>query len=301
MASDFGKFKPLRLSTGANHFQDADSISLLPASGSTQIQEITDRAFIRTYDRDRVLIIGDAEVAAAGGLIRMNGTFSDNLDRVASMFALLGNNLGPSASYKLTLWDQATATVYETPVTPLADLIPLGLWAAGVDAYGGAILQQNSTPLIQYFSPVVFRSWMLEIFLPLSSPQDPTSFQLSTAFLGEYISPSHNFVHSGNQFQFQANPPELVQVESGRNRHRSSEIESKACSLNIARMDDNDTDLLQQHRRDHRSRTFMVIPYPEETKNVYAERSFAGIYSNVDGFAHNRYLNHATSIEFIES
>ena len=147
----------------------------------------------------------------------------------ASAFALAWHNLPGDGDYRLRLYDGEDQTgneVYDSTVLTVATPIPLDVWRMDVDPLDATYEQQSIHPSIAalFFSPVLYKSFQLDINAP-----GATDFDIGRLFLGNAFRPLINY-DFGSPFKT-IDPSEHVRTGGSslitvrRNAYRQAEID----------------------------------------------------------------------------
>lgn len=86
--------------------------------------------------------------------------------RLAKFMAIPGHNLLPTAEVRLELIDATNfpTTVYDSGFTLIGNILPLGIWSAGVDPYGAADNESLDDVIALWLDePVLFNQWRVTI------------------------------------------------------------------------------------------------------------------------------------------
>lgn len=183
----------------------------------------------------------------------------------AEYFSLPDSNLGPSAQIKVELFASNNASgpdLLNMPAIEVATLIPLGVWKAGVDPYGGTYASAVNPPVFtQFFDIVEFASYRLTIDAPYSTPQDSLGVALRMFLLGERTTLTYNFEYGHKLKKLTA--PELIETASGNRVLRRSQRLQKTWTLPLRGINDTDRVKLSVMEETLLGRPFIVSGYPD--------------------------------------
>lgn len=215
--------------------------------------------------------------------------------QAADVFVLPGHNLTGFAYLKLELFSEANLqgeASYPGELTPLADLIPLGLWRAGIDPYGMPSPEDIPSVFVLWLPEIVlYQSWRLTI--EHVADADIADVQLRMLMLGLSTRLENNFSWDSD-IRF-LSEPDLVETASGSVLERRRQRESRTLGLSLEHMTDGDRLLLAKLEKSLKGRPLFISAYPAATGWQLNDYSFMARFANTLGYAHVGTNWHATN------
>jgi len=230
--------------------------------------------------------------------LQIDGNIGEDVS--ANYAAIVRHNLPAGATAKYEFYSNSNQTgvkVYETSVSGEAvdTLIPLGIWRAGIDPYGGAAVQAYPVPVIWNFENIQLRSWRL-ILSGMGSAYDP---QIGMLALGETILLSRN-MRRGNSLRLFTNG-EIAQSAAGGHLYRVDPVESRVMTVSGNLISEADRLNIEQQKIDVQSEPFLVQGYPGSTNPYQARHSFMARYRDQGPIAHSLHIYHSANFTFVEA
>lgn len=208
---------------------------------------------------------------------------------------LYRHNLSATATAQVELLGD-TGVVYDSGEQPLAELIPLGVFRAGIDPWGASYNDQIPVACSPFWLPVTA---ITGYRITLKDPANSAGFvQVGRVIVGLSFSPEYNPAY-GLQLEWRENV-EHRRTEGGSLRSVGEGL-ARRLSLDLAFMPDNDrakltTDLV---KRGKASDVFISV-YPEQGGLKEIEHSFLARRDANYSHTHDFYANWQASLPFLE-
>ena len=215
--------------------------------------------------------------------------------RIANGFSLAGYTFTVTAVITLTL-KLASTVVYTGTVNIAASLIPLGVWRAGIDAFGGFSGDELEPIATLWFDSVLYD----EAIITINDGAANTDgyFDVWRIFLGQSISPKINFSYGAKLTwlddvqHFRTSAGSLRSDGDGRYRQ---------FTIDLSYLDADDriqleTDLIKSRR----GNDLLVSGYPETGGINEMLHTMIAKRDEHDGFTHNFYNNNTMQLIFLE-
>lgn len=227
----------------------------------------------------------------------VNGTLVTG--EVADGFAIIRHNLNGADTCRLELFDAENQTgerVYDSGDQPVAALIPMGTWVAGVNFYGETYSKDLDTIWSLWFTPVAYRSWKLT----LTSYDNLTGYiQVGMLYLGKSISPEYNFSWGAQLLWDDGH--KLTRTEGGSLMTEGGNARRREIALSLDSMSDLDRNLMGQAVRNAYGYPVLIAAYPVST-NVLRRTEYTMV-AKIQGaspFTHTAHGEHRHAMRFLE-
>jgi len=248
---------------------------------------------LKTEFRSRPVVFGTPSSSFS-----ITGTFADY--QYINYFSLPGTNLDPETYVQLELFDTTTSDPDLLGMTalPVYDLLPLGEWRAGIDAYGSDLNATERSALTVWLSSY-YKCKVFRLTITANPATDNADLRLRTFHIGESLRLEHNFDY-GLSINFMTEP-ELVRTSSGSYFPKRAQRESRAMSLDLSYATDNDRAILAKFERRLQGRPFIVSAYPDRRGWQLNEYTYLARFANALSYTHvYEDIHSIPSIQIIE-
>jgi len=146
--------------SGCEHIMFSDENLVEISDLESNVEPVTDLDWLKNEHRSRQTKWNEFSEEC----IYIDGYMADL--RLASFLAIPGHNLLPTAEVRLYLWNDEVSTdpVYDSGPTLIGNILPLGIWSAGVDPYGAANNESLDDVIALWLDePVLTNHWRVEI------------------------------------------------------------------------------------------------------------------------------------------
>lgn len=219
--------------------------------------------------------------------------------RAAQYVALPNSTLLGLDSIRLELFsDDSHATrIYNTGFNILAEPPPLGVWVAGIDAFGTALDEDRPSVYAAWITdPVICRSFRLTI--RKSSYSGGADIALRTVLIGRTLEMQHNFVYGASLRYLTA--PTLSRTANGSHYPSRPQKRSRSLSLSLPMMSNRDRAALARMERDLGGSPFLVSAYPGRSGWQFDDYAFLARFADTLDYEHVFEDIHATNLQLVE-
>lgn len=217
----------------------------------------------------------------------------------AEYFSIPESNLSAECYIKVELFDSAVTDPDLLQMEPIrvADLIALGQWRAGIDAFGLAYDKQVLRSLTYWFiESIVFQVFRITV---IAAPtNDNTNTSLRSFMIGERLKLENNFIYD-NQISF-VSEPELARTSSGSYYPKRNQQRSRALSIDLALATDLDRSIISRFEYNLNGQPFVVSAYPDRKGWQFGEYTFLGRFDAALKYKQRYEDIHAISLIILE-
>lgn len=269
-------------------------------SGNSSLTNID---WIKNNRKSQVLVFPDA---SPSDTVTLWFELPDNEIKSIDYISLLGHNLSGLVQARYSLHSTAPAMAsnqtYTTAFAQIADYKPLGLWEAGVDAFGLADQDEIPEVLTHWFDKTYNYNTLR---VTLSFTPEATALlgtdgiRITQIVAGEKLVLENNFEHGHNIRFF--SEPELEITSSGSHFLRRYRQRSRAWSFSLDVMNAHDRRAMWELEKFSGDQPFIVDAFPGHTGWQRDNYSFLAMFGNSLNFRHTSQHLHKTDILLVEA
>ena len=228
----------------------------------------------------------------------ITGTFAEF--KYAEYFSIPESNLVQENFVQVELFENDTSGPDLLQMDPISvyDIIALGQWRAGVDAYN---LGEDTGVLaaLTYWFGVIIKYKVFRITIFSSPSSTEPDIRLRTFLIGEKLKLEKNFEY-GNEITFMSEP-ELERTSSGSYFPVRGQRMNRVLSINLSQSTDVDRALMSRFEYNLNGQPFIVSAYPDRKGWQFNEYTFLARFFNALGYG-QRYedihtINNLTLVE----
>lgn len=220
----------------------------------------------------------------------------ENPDFISSV-VVYGHNLSSVGTVQVEYLFEGNV-VHDTGPVVAADVIPLGVWRAGIDPWGGSDL--SSLPSIHYnvwTTPTLVDSYRITFDDPLN---EAGYIQVGRIFSGMHYSPPKDMnVSWGVKLKWEFRG-EKKRTESGSLRHIGGGV-SRRLTFDFKHLDDEEVGILTQELlKAGAGKEIYISIYPEEGGVKEASHAFVAMLDGDFETTNDSYDNFSTPLAYLE-